>query len=107
VSCNLHILYDESTGLFRIEGLKKTVAGVENYVNDATVTLQEILDANDVDQLGGPVSLAYVAASNGDYEGFQIIDLTAEAQYTAKITAVSGTLQRAWWPRLLIEEDRN
>lgn len=51
----------------------------DDYVNDATVTGQ-VVDSDDVN-VGGSVTLDYVAASNGNYRG--VLDSTVAATLTA------------------------
>lgn len=64
-----------------------------SYVNDATVTMT-LYDSTGATVTGAiAVSLPYVSASNGKYQGTidSTVALVSDASYTLKITAVSGT----------------
>lgn len=102
---NQFIAYNKSTNLFRVEGLKKYAGNSNETVNDATVTLEKILDNQSVDVLGGAQTLSYIAGSLGDYELAYTVNLTSENKYTAEIKVVSGTLQHTVYPPLVIKDD--
>lgn len=91
MSCvKLYVDNDNNVGL---DGLVNPVDG--EYVNDAVVELT-LLDASGVELTGQawPLTLVYVTASNGDYEG--IIESTvvavAGATGTMQIVATRGAL---------------
>ena len=99
------IVYNKTTGLFRVEGLEKFTGNDKSYVNNATVTLENIFNSGGTDVLGTPKTLDYIAGSNGDYELAYLIDLDVEAEYKGEMKVVSGTLQKIVYPNLLIKED--
>lgn len=75
-----------------------------SYINDATVTLESFVDKNG-DAVSGvtvPLTMSYVAASNGRYEGALAasLSLSAERWYTATVKAVSGSTQGQWAERV-------
>lgn len=59
----------------------------EAYINDATVTARIKLRGNEVDGQSWPLTLSYVAASNGNYQGLlqDTIDLQPDRPYTIEI----------------------
>ena len=86
-----------NTNLLRVNGLFNVVDGT--FVNAGTVTAT-IVDSNDNEVAGEtwPVTLAYVATSDGNYR-VALDDETAfvaGASYTAKITALDGTSKGFW-----------
>lgn len=100
------VAYNNGHLLVRVESLKKYASNTEAVVNNATVTLDELLDSSGTDVLaGGPLPLDYIAASNGDYELSYLIELTPEAVYTSKVVAVADGLKKTWYPGLLIKKD--
>ena len=93
------ILYYLNDNLIEVDGLKdSTAAGYAD--GSATVSLTTIKDAAGVAVTGisFPLTLTYVAASNGKFRA--VIDnalvLTPEAAYTAFVNAAYGTLDGHW-----------
>ncbi len=86
------IVYRSNDHLIKLTGLQDS--SDDTFVNDATVTLT-MKDINDVNVVGisWPLAMAYVAASNGDYEGTidKALVITPETRYFAEVTIVSGT----------------
>ncbi len=113
-----HIIFLKNTGLVQINGLKDALT--KTPVNDAvaTVTLKE-LDGSEVSGETWPVSLSYLAGSDGNYaatfsdsvaildEGDYIMEVSAiapdgskaswEEPVTAMIRSTENQLKK-WWP---------
>jgi len=90
--------------LIEIIGLKD--ASDDSFQNSATVAAN-IFD-KDGTLIVGPITLAYIAASNGDYRG-TIEDsetFILGALYTAKIDADAGLDLKAHWELPLRAENR-
>ena len=103
----VEILFDKNNMLLRVNGARdaKTAA----FLNVATVTAR-LVDSLGVD-IGGqtwPLTLDYVAASNGDYCGVlndtlvQIIGAIEQAQ----ITFDGGIGLKAFWKTPCVVQDR-
>ena len=91
-------------------GLRDAITG--SYVNDATVTLIELLDKRTRTRVTGftpPLALAYVAASNGVYSGTlesAICDnLIGGREYEGEILAVQGSTVRSFFLSAFAERD--
>ena len=86
-----------NTILLRVNGLFNVVDAA--FVNAGTVTAT-IVDSNDneVDGETWPITLAYVAASDGNYRVAldDEVAFVAAASYTAKITALDGASKGFW-----------
>lgn len=91
-----------------IELLALTDSVTEAFVNDATVAVTLVDDAGaDVTGETWPLSMAYVAASDGIYRATMAsaIVVTVGHQYTAKVTALaSGTT--GFWEVPVVAERR-
>jgi hypothetical protein len=83
-----------------------TLVGLQNsdtaaYLNAATVTVTLVdSDGTDVAGVTWPLSMGYVAASDGKYKVIlpdTITGLTAEDALTAKITADGGVGLQGYW----------
>lgn len=85
---SLEVLAIGSDNLVRLDGLTNASSGA--YVNNATVTY--VLKDNTGATLIGSTTMAYVAASNGRYEGTvpYTTALTLNAFYTLEITATGA-----------------
>ena len=70
-----------------------TTAATGAYVNDATVTFTLKTAAGVAVSGATAIAMAYVAASNGKYQGTleSTVSLTADASYTLEITASSSS----------------
>lgn len=81
-------LYVNSDNLIQLDLLRLAATG--GYVNDATVTFT-LKDADEVVVVSG-VSMPYVAASNGRYQGTlqDTVSLTTGLKYFLEVTATSG-----------------
>ena len=94
-------VYIRNDNLLRLVGLQN-IDG-ESYQNAATVTVT-IKDRAGVLLTGQdqPISLAYVADSNGEYSGLLYKELEWELNepYIAEVKAVSGGLTAIWLMRL-------
>jgi len=83
-----------------------TVVGLQNsvddsYLNSSTVTVT-LVDSDGTELTGEtwPVSVAYVAASNGNYQATladTITGLSADDAITAKITSDAGPGLKGYW----------
>jgi len=82
-------IYVNSDTLIELSALKRSAT--DTYVNDATVTMT-LKDVNGVALVTG-TSMAYVAGSNGKYQGTlqNTLTLTAGYKYFLEITATRGT----------------
>ncbi|MGH8626450.1 MAG: hypothetical protein ACREYC_14670 [Gammaproteobacteria bacterium] len=87
------VIYLANDNLLELQGLTNAASGA--YVNDATVTAT-VVDKNGANVAGGswPLTLAYVAASNGKYRGTlqETLTLTEGQDYTAKVTVAGAGL---------------
>ena len=102
------ILFHENTMTIELLGLQD--ADDDSYINNATVTVT-ITDEDDVDVVGEtwPVTMTYVAASNGDYRAnlSYLMDIDPRNIYTAKVTAIATGGERANWKYPLVAEERD
>ena len=103
-------IYLTTTSLVELDGLVDSLGA---YQNDATVTLESMVDAASgvaVVGLTVPLTMNYVAASNGKYQG-QIphtVTLTAERVYNATVLAISsGGARRQWVERVYCSAGEN
>jgi hypothetical protein len=87
-----------NTNVLDLIGLKNEIAGT--FINNAVVTVT-IKDDKGVNVGGAtwPMTMAYVAASDGDYRAFLSEDLSflAKAKYIAAIDADGGTNLVGHW----------
>jgi hypothetical protein len=101
-------LYIDNDNYLELDGLKNGATSA--YVNDAAVvcTLKDS-SGNPVTGQTWPLTLAYVAASNGKYRGRLKYDLalTEGKTYTAHITATGGGLTANWQTKLLATKRRS
>lgn len=97
----MDVLLIQNDQTIRVNGLQDEVT--ESYLNAATVTVT--LKAKDGTEVAGetwPLTLSYVAASDGNYIGnlSDELELTAGRTYFVEITAVSGEWKGFWrFPR--------
>jgi len=88
----------DSTRIARLTGL---VDHNGDYINDATVTLESMTERVTGAAVTGvtfPVTLNYIAASNGNYEVEVSKDLAVVEGtfYIATFKAIKGTLEKVW-----------
>lgn len=86
----MQFLQKDSDNLIRLDRLRLATDG--SYVNDATVTFTLVdIDGNDVSG-ATTITMAYIATSNGRYEGVlqSTVTLTEGNRYTIEVTATSG-----------------
>lgn len=92
-------LYIDNDNVLSLVGLQNSVSAA--YLNAATVTVT-LVDSDDAEIAGEtwPLSMAYVAASDGNYRATlpdALTGLTTEDAITAQIEADSGVgLQGSW-----------
>ena len=102
------VYYLLNDNLLRVDGLTDIISGA--YVNDATVTVTEIRDSSGTLVTGQsfPITLAYVAASNGRYQGLleDSLSLTAHGKYTARINIVGIDGKRGHFKRAIRAMER-
>ena len=69
MSCEELTVNPDNTSVVEVNGLKDSITG--SFENAATVTVEDILDKDNVSVTGitFPVTLIYVASSNGIYRG--------------------------------------
>lgn len=106
---NYSALYVGNTSIIELDGLADQ-DGV--YQNDATVTLQSLVDKRTGDAVSGvtvPLTLSYVSSSNGRYRGTIPHDagVTAGGVYIATILAISSAGQRAQWTEEVLAQVRS
>ena len=92
-------LYLGTTSLIEVDGLTND-QGV--YQNNATVTLQSLVDRRTGTAVSGltvPLSMAYVAGSNGKYQAVlpHTVSVTPGRLYDATVLAISSSGQRRTW----------
>ena len=97
MAIDLEVLYIDNDLVVEVNGLQEPTESA--YQNSATVTCTiQDRSGTAVSGVSWPLTLSYVAASDGIYRG--TVDSTASfvegAQYEAVITAVSGTLDAKW-----------
>jgi len=81
-----------NTNVLELLGLKNEVDG--SYINDANVTATvKDADGNNVSGTSWPLTMPYVASSNGNYRAFLAasLPLVAKQKYTAVIEVNGGT----------------
>lgn len=102
-------LYVGNTSIIEVDGLADQDGA---YQNDAAVTLQSLVDKRTGVAVSGvtvPLTLSYVASSNGKYRGTipHDADVTAGRVYIATILAISGAGQRAQWTETVLAQVRS
>jgi hypothetical protein len=92
------VIFNKNDNLLELVELKDVVA--DTFVNTATVSVT-LVDKDGVEVSGEtwPLTMLYVAASNGIYRATIIDTLTliVDALYTAQITANDGANRLAYW----------
>lgn len=92
------VLYIENDNVLELVGLQDSVT--DAYVNSASVSVTLIDQAGTtVSGETWPLSLSYVAASNGTYRATlrDTLVLSSQRQVTAKIVADDGVDRKATW----------
>lgn len=84
-------IYLDNTSTIKLTGLQSSVDN--SYVNDATVTAT-LYESDEVTEVTGetwPITLSYIASSNGNYSGSFSADVnvTEFGTYKAVVTAVA------------------
>lgn len=90
-------IYLENENVIELDGLINSIGG--SYINNAVVEVTvEDTAGTDVAGVTWPISMAYVASSNGKYRATlpDTLALTPGAVYHAVITAVSGSVNGKW-----------
>lgn len=86
------LAYVDNDNILQLKGLQDIN---DNYINDAIVTLVTVNDNLDVQVTGQtfPVSMGYVAASNGVYQATMedTLLLTHQSAYVAKVDVNAPT----------------
>ena len=91
-------LYIDNDNLLSVTGLKNASSG--SYMNDATVTATLAdLDGNAVSGQTFPVTLSYVADTDGNYQATleDALSLTEGSVYKATISATTSSGLTASW----------
>ena len=90
-------LYIGNDSIVELTGLYDQLTG--NYVNNASVQCT-VFDANGgaLANVGWPIALNYLAASNGVYQGIipATIQLAEASGYRAQVIATSGSTTAEW-----------
>jgi hypothetical protein len=95
MATKLYILNDT---VYEVQGLANGITGA--YVNDATVSVTvKNLAGTTVSGISFPVTLAYVAESDGVYRGVsdKAMTLSDTLTYFAEITATNGDGLDGFW----------
>jgi len=103
------IAYVSNDSLLKLDGLEDEAATTTTYINDATVTATLVdEDGANVSGQSWPVTLSYVAASNGNYRATleDVLVLSHGSNYTAKITANGGAGLMGYWELPIAAETR-
>jgi hypothetical protein len=95
--------------VLEVDKLKDEAAG--SYVNSSTavtVTLYPLDSTTAVTGETWPVTMSYVAASNGKYRATlkDTLSLTTNSTYVAEITANAGANKMGYWEKRLIAVNR-
>ena len=94
------VLYIDNTNNVWIDGLQNDIS--KAFVNNATCTIVEILDASGAQVSGtANISMTYKATSDGDYYGAlpYTVSLTEGAWYTVRARANDTDSNRGEWRR--------
>lgn len=94
------VLWIGNDNLIRVTDLVAQSGGDEAVaVNVTTATVTAQIKDSAAAAVGSPITLAYQAGTDGDYEGIapDTLSLTAHANYTIEITADDGPNRRAFW----------
>lgn len=101
------VIFDKNDNLLELVDLKDVVA--DTFANAAAVTVTLVDDAG-VDVVGEtwPLTMGYVAASNGLYRAVlkDTLTLVPDDLYTAKIDVNDGANKQAHWEFLVRAETR-
>lgn len=96
-----------NTNVLELIGLRSNIN--DTYINDATVTVT-IKDADGVEVTGEtwPLTMDYVAASNGNYRAILVdgLALVGKRKYVAYISADGGTDRIGYWRFEFKPQDR-
>jgi hypothetical protein len=94
------VIYVSNDNLLKVNGLRNALAAAGVYLETATVTVT-LVDEQGAAVSGEtwPLSLAFVAGSDGNYRATlkDTLSITADKKYKAKITADGGVGLRAYW----------
>ncbi|KKL24558.1 hypothetical protein LCGC14_2414110 [marine sediment metagenome] len=101
------VIFRLNDNLLELVDLKDVVTG--NFANTAVVAVT-LVDKDDVNVVGEtwPLTMAFVAASNGLYRAVlkDTLTLIVDALYTAKIDVNDGANKQAHWEFLVRAETR-
>ncbi len=90
-------IYVNNDNAVTVNGLKDLTT--DTFINDAVVnaTLQDC-DGNNIAGGSWPVTLSYIAASDGEYRGViqDTVNIVADTMYQILITAVGNGFQAEW-----------
>ena len=102
------ILFDQNSMVLELQGLKDSVS--DTYINTATVAVT-LVDSDDVNVVGEtwPLTMIYVASSNGNYRAIlpDTLTLAVGSLYAAKISATGGVDLVGYWKWPLVVESRD
>lgn len=97
----MDVVYVLNDNLIEVDKLQD--ASDDLYINDATVTVTlKDSDGTNVTGQSWPLTLDYVADSDGKYQGTleSALSLTVKEHYYAHVDAVKGTLVAHWEKQL-------
>jgi hypothetical protein len=92
-----YVIFEQNDTLLEVKNLQDS--SDDTYLNAATVTAV-VKDENGVNVTGQvmPITLSYVASSDGIYQGIldSVLDLSDGDCGEVEVTAVEGTLDAFW-----------
>lgn len=104
----MEVIYYQNDNIVRLNSLYDNLTS--SYVNDATVQLLRIVDSDGAALTGQnwPVSMAYVAGSDGNYAGAVSngLSVSPKKKYKAVIDVTAGTTKAKFEPTLLCKRRR-
>lgn len=94
------VAFVANTNILELIGLQDALTG--DYINNATVTLVDLVDEENVSVApfsGSPVTMPYVSGTNGNYRGVldSELPLVGGQCYIAKIAADGGIDRKGFW----------
>jgi hypothetical protein len=103
MSAGSSIIFVGNDSVIRLEGLSNTAG---EFQNNATVTVEEVVDLSTSTPVGGavyPITLAYIPTSDGVYEGLlpYTLDIESGRTYQAKVRVVAASGLRGEWEERL------
>ena len=92
------VIFDQNDNLLRVIGLKNKSTG--SFINAGVTATADLVPEGTTSVItGSAISLSYVAASDGNWEGTypDTLALTVGAALTARITVNAGAGLQGYW----------